>query len=53
MSDGFPSHACAAVILSHGEVVEGAGRFLISPQVSGRGHTMCEFRTRLSQEPRA
>ncbi len=40
MSDGFPSHSCAAAILSHGEVVEGAGRFLVSRQVSGRGHKM-------------
>jgi hypothetical protein len=53
MSNGFPSHSCAAAILSHGEVVEGAGRFLVSRQISGRGHKMSEFRTLLSQEPRA
>ena len=53
MSHGFPWRSCADAILSHGEVVEVAGRFLISPLVSGRGHKMCEFRTRLPREPRA
>jgi hypothetical protein len=46
MSDEFPSHSCADAILSHGEVVGGAGRFLVFPQGSGRDHTMCESRTR-------
>jgi len=53
MSDEFPSRSCAGASLSRGEVDTVAGRFLISPQVSGRGHKMCENRTRLSQEPRA
>jgi hypothetical protein len=46
MSDGSPSHSYAGGILFYGEVAEGAGRFLISPLVSGKGHTMCEFLTR-------
>lgn len=53
MSDGFPSHSCGAAVLSHGGVVEGVGRFLISPQDSGRDHKTGEVRTRLSQEPGA
>jgi len=53
MSDGSPSHSYAGGILFYGEVAEGAGRFLISPLVSGKGHTMCEFLTRLPREPRA
>ena len=50
MSDGFPSGSYVDVILSHGEAVEAEGRFLASPLVSGKGHTMCEFRTRLPRE---
>jgi hypothetical protein len=53
MSDGFPSGSCADVILSRGEVVEAADRFPAFLLVFGRGHTMCEFLTQLSQEPRA
>ena len=53
MSDGFPSHSCAAAILSDGEAVEAAGRFLIFPLVSGRGRKTVEVRTRLSKEPMA
>lgn len=49
MSDGFPSGSCADVILSRGEVVEAVGHFLVWPLVSGKDHTMCEFRTRLSR----
>jgi hypothetical protein len=41
MSDGSLSRSCADAILSHGEVVEVAGRFLVSSLVSGRGHRMC------------
>ncbi len=50
MSDGFPSGSCADAILFHGEVVEAAGRFPGFPLVSGKGHTMCECRTRLPRE---
>ncbi len=53
MSDGFPSGSCVDVILSHGEAVEAAGLFPASPLVPGKGHTMCEFRTRCAQESRA
>lgn len=53
MIDGFPSRSCATVILSHGEVVEVAGRYLVSPPVSGRGRKTDEVRTRLTQELRA
>ena len=53
MSDEFPSGSCAAAILSRGEVVEAADRFLASPLVSGRGRTMCGFLTRLLRELRA
>jgi len=53
MSDGFPSRSCADVILSHGEVVEDAGRFPASVLVSCRGHRMCEARTRCDWESRA
>jgi hypothetical protein len=47
MSDGFPSHACAGVILSRGGDVAVVGRLLVFPLVSDRGHTTCEFRTRV------
>lgn len=53
MSDGFPSRSCADAILSHGEVVEAAGRSLVSLLVSGRGHKKGEVRTRLSRYPMA
>ena len=53
MSDGFPLGSCADAILSHGEVAEGAGRFLASVPVSYRGHRMCEFRTRCDRDSRA
>jgi hypothetical protein len=53
MSDGFPSVACADAILSHGEVVEAAGRFLASALLFCRGHKTVEVQTHLTQEPRA
>ena len=53
MSDGFPSRSCADVILSHGEVVEAAGRFLASALLFCRGHKTVEVQTHLTQEPRA
>jgi hypothetical protein len=49
MSDGFPSRSCAGAILSHGEVVEVAGRFLVWTLVFGRGHKTFEVRTRSSR----
>ena len=52
MSDGFPSGSCADAILSRGEVVEAADRFPAFLLVFGRGHTMCEFLTRTTLEPR-
>jgi hypothetical protein len=52
MSDGFPSHSCADAILSHGEVVEVAGRFPASVPVSCRGHRMGEVLIRMTLAPK-
>ena len=52
MSDGSPSHSCEDAILFHGGVVEAADRFPAFLLVFGRGHTMCEFLTRTTLEPR-
>lgn len=52
MSDGFPSGSCADATLSHDGVVEAADRFPAFLLVFGRGHTMCEFLTRTTLEPR-
>lgn len=53
MSDGFLSGSCADAILSHGGVVEAAGRSLASLLVSGRGHKTGEVGTRCDRELRA
>jgi hypothetical protein len=52
MSDGFPSGSCVDAILSHGEAVEAAGRFLVSPLVSGKGRKTVEVRTQRDLESR-
>jgi hypothetical protein len=52
MSDEFPSGSCADATLSQDGVVEAADRFLASLLLFGRGHTMCEFLTRTTLEPR-
>ena len=53
MSDGFPSRSCADVILSHGEVVEAAGRFLASALLFCRDRKTDEVRILCDRELRA
>jgi len=53
MSDGFPSGSCADAILSRGEAVEAAGRFLVSVLVFCRDRKTDEVRTRCVRGSRA
>ena len=53
MSDGFPSHFCADVILSRGEAVEVGGRFPASVPVFCRDRKTDEVRILCDRELRA